>query len=47
MGDVVSQILEFLAHVGGFLAFIVFVAFAVKFWRQAEAENDEKEFEDD
>ena len=47
MGDVVSQILEFIAHVGGFLFFIVFCAFAVKFWKQAEAENNEKEFEDD
>lgn len=46
IGDLLSQVLEFLAHVGGFLALLFFIVLGVKLWKQDD-ETQEKEFEDD
>lgn len=39
MGNTISTVLEFLAHVGGFLALIFFIILAVKFWKEADNEE--------
>ena len=39
--DALSSILEFLAHLGGLLALVFFIALGVKFWKEAEEEEQD------
>lgn len=43
IGNFFGSVLEFLAHVGGFLALIFFILYGVKTWREIkEDEVDEQ-----
>ena len=39
--DVLSNILEFLANLGGLLALVFFIALARKFWLEADEEEQD------